>query len=83
MAKIILDLCVVEELFQMSTASRKIYPCSTLMVELKQSMETYMSVRLVRGGFISMKTAFNHCVNEMMTEDARVLDEDSWSGAGF
>ena len=78
-----IDVDVVEELFQISTASQKIYPCSTLMLELKQSMESYIGGRLMKGGFVSMKTAFNHCVNELLSEDTRVVDEGSWSGAGF
>ena len=41
-----------------------------------------MEARLMKGGFVSLKTAFNHCVKELLTEDM-VVDESNWSGAGF
>ena len=81
--KIDIRVDIVEDLFQRSNNSHRIYPCSTLILELKQSMESYMTDRLIKGGFVSLLTAFNHCLREMLTEDKQVVTESEWSGCGF
>ena len=73
---------IVEQLFLDHAASKTVYPCSTFILELKQSMESYMSCRLLQGKFVSIKTAVNHCLKELLTEDM-VVDETSWTGGGF
>ena len=66
---------VIEELFRQTKAHRKLYPCSTLICELKRSIETYISERLIQNKFVSLRTAMNKCLTELLAED--VCSEDS------
>ena len=62
---------IIEDLF-LTWCSRygdKFYPCTALMVELKQSMETFIHIRLLEGKLVGLLTAMNHCLAELVDED--------------
>lgn len=67
--KIEIKVDIIEELFRQTTAHRKLYPCSTLICELKTSIETYISERLIQNKFVSLRTAMNRCLTELLTEE--------------
>ena len=67
-----ISLNLIEELFRTSRQTREHDLVSTLILELKSSIETYLANRLQRGHSVSLQQAFNHCCEEL------VSDEDDW-----
>ena len=67
-----ISLNLVEELFRKSRQTREYDIVSTLILELKSSMETFLGDRLQRGHMVSLQLAFNHCCEELVSE------EDEW-----
>ena len=67
-----ISLNLVEDLFRKSRQTREYDVVSTLILELKSSIETYLGDRLKRGHAVSLQQAFNHCCEEL------VSDEEDW-----
>ena len=66
------SLNLVEEMFRKSRQTREYDVVSTLILELKISIESYLGNRLQRGHAVSIQQAFNHCCSEL------VSDEEDW-----
>ena len=67
-----ISLDLIEEMFAKSYKTREFDICSTLILELKSSIESYLQSRLARGHAVSLHKAFNHCCSELVEE------EDDW-----
>lgn len=70
--QITISLDLIEQMFSKSLKTREFDICSTLVLELKASIESYLQSRLERGHAVSLHKAFNHCCMELVEE------EDSW-----
>ena len=64
-----LSLNLVEDMFRKSRKTIEFNVCSSLVLEIKTSMESYISDRLVRGHKISLRQAFTHCCEELVSEE--------------
>ena len=62
---------LVEELFSNSRKCREFAVCTTLILELKQCIETYLSNRLQCGHSVSIQNAFDSAIDDIV-----VFDED-------
>ena len=67
-----ISLDFIEDMFSKSLKTREFDICSTLVLELKASIESYLQSRLERGHAVSLHKAFNHCCSELVEE------EDDW-----
>ena len=56
-------------MFKKSRQTRDYDVVSTLILELKTSMESYLGNRLQRGHAVSIQQAFNHCCEELVSEE--------------
>ena len=60
------DISTVEELFINSYKTRHYDVASTMILELKDSIEIFVVNRLMRGHSVSLQQAFNHCVDDLV-----------------
>ena len=67
--QITISLDFIEEMFSKSLKTREFDICSTLVLELKSSIESYLQNRLERGHAVSLHKAFSHCCAELVEED--------------
>jgi len=70
--QVTISLDLIEDMFSKSIKTREFDICSTLVLELKASIESYLQSRLERGHTVSLHKAFNHCCMELVEE------EDDW-----
>ena len=67
--QVTISLDLIEDMFSKSLRTREFDICSTLVLELKTSIESYLQSRLERGHAVSLHKAFNHCCAELVEED--------------
>ena len=64
--KIVVSVDAVEELFRNSRQCREFAVCTTLILELKQSVETYLSNQLQGGHSVSIQNAFDNAIYDIV-----------------
>ena len=69
MISVEISIDLVEEMFAKSYYNREFEICSTMIIELKNSMENYISDRLQRGHKVDIQGAFDFCSDEMVDCD--------------
>ena len=75
MIKVEIELEVIEEIFHESFARRDVFPCSTLILELKESVQSFISEMLSAGKAVSLRTAVKSCLSDLLCEDTIVEDQ--------
>ena len=73
--KVEIDIEVIEEIFHESFARRDIFPCSTLILELKESVQSYIAEMLSGGKAVSLRTAVKSCLSDLLCEDTIAEDQ--------
>ena len=64
--KVEIDIGLIEELFINCYKTREYEVASTMILELKESVEIYLGNKLVRGYPVSLMQAFSYCVDELV-----------------
>ena len=75
MIKVVIELEMVEKIFHESFARRDIFPCSTLILELKESVQSYIAEMLSGGKAVSLRTAVKSCLSDLLCEDTIEIED--------